>query len=833
MARRSKRAGRRPRVLVPGRCGRAARAWSLSLLFLSAVAGSAQEPPDENVPPEGAPVVEDEIEVTAQRVEQALREVPISILALSGDELEDRGIGDVQALADAAPGVVVSGHSPVTGEVSLFFRGVGSNASGLGVESAVGYYVDGVYMPRPQSLVGTFLDLERAEVLRGPQGTLWGRNSTGGAISLVTRPPEPEFKGALRAALRRFESSADAAGSSYGLAVTGPLTERLWARFAGMDLSVEDPTWNEHLGATNKNLDGFSGRGALNFLASDTLTLLLRADVTDDDHHHNFPLKPGDTSPRSIVGTLVRFYGLSDPPDIHRAASGELPVSAFEESGVSLHGFKSLRRGRLNLTSISSAREFASSRRADVDGTALSFVDTAGSFDSEWWSQELQLQGAGESLSFTFGLYGFGEKGRHLTEVRTDEGVAFTWIFASLGRFFGLDPETYCSIETPSLCGPALYEELAGSLGFPLPGRLVTGNRIDTSLDSVSHAAYGQIDWDFGDRFTLTTGLRYSEDDKDYALATIRVDPSTRAPAFDTDALSDSWRKVTPKIGLEVRPRNDLMLYAALSTGYKSGGFNAISFQPSFGPETMESLEVGFKVSRPGVTLNASAFRYDYDDMQVEVLQLDRSYVANAAGAGARGIDLDLRARPARNLAFDLSMEFLDDEFESFDSLDPVAIARFIEAATHGFNFVVDFESFFDFLTLLQELEEKAKTKIDLSGNSLPRAPDFSATAALTYRADLGRGGALTARGEYQYTTGVPFDPFARFEQPAYGLLHANLRWSTPDDRFSVNLYGRNLTDDEYRLTEFSSNYTTSLRVWAPPRELGLQLGFDFGGRRR
>lgn len=818
--------GRRAVALAAGRAAGVPGSWSawflLSVLVSWSIGsvGSAQEPPEEGEPPEGAPVIEEEIEVTAQRVEQRLQEVPISVLVVSGEDMEDRGIRDVQALADAAPGVVVSGHSPTSGEVSLFIRGVGSNTAGLGAEGAVSYYVDGVYMPRPQSLVGSFLDLERAEVLRGPQGTLWGRNSAGGAISLVTRAPGPEFRGAARASMRRFDSPGKAAGTRYGFSLTGPFTKKLWGRVSAADLSVDDPTWNEHLGRASKNLDGFSGRGALSFVANDSLTFLLRSDATDDDSHHNFALKPGDTSPGSIVGTLIRFYGLSDPADVHRAASGEQPVSAFRENGVSLHAYKTFGGRGLNLTSISSAREFASNRRADVDGTVLSFVDTAGSYDSEWWSQELQLQGAADRFNFVFGLYGFGEKGRHLTNARTDPGLLTTWFVAAAAPVFGLDPDTFCSIADPTLCGPDYYR----TLGLPPTGTLVTANKFDALLDSESHAAYGQIDWALGDRVTLTTGVRYTRDDKDYSLETL-----TRERGLGVEALSDSWRRVTPKLGLEFRFRDDLMIYAASSTGYKSGGFNSVSFQPSFGPEELSSYEVGFKASsRRGVTLNASAFSYDYEDMQVEVLQLDQSYVANAAASEARGIDLELRVRPGEKLAFDLSVAFLDDEFESFDSLDPAAIGRFIETGLSVLGAIHDIFTLFVLIERIERLQAEAETPISLAGNGFPRAPDLSASTSLTYRADLGRFGALTSRGEYQYTDDVAFDSFGRFVQPAHALLHANLRWDSPRNRFSINLYGRNLTDEEYRLTEFHTNYTTSLRVWAPPREIGLRFGLDF-----
>lgn len=818
------------------RIAAAAHFWYL--LALLSFAGWAQEPGgDPETPPDDAPVIVDEIEVTAQRTEEALQEVPISIATLSGEEIEDQGIANVQALADAAPGVVVSGHGTATGEIAVFIRGVGSNTMGLGTESTVGFYVDGVYMPRPQSFLRSFLDLERAEVLRGPQGTLWGRNSTGGAIHLVTRAPEPNFSGGLFVSASEFASAASANGTRYGLVLTGPMTKRLWGRVSVAGARIDDATWNQHLEAVNRNLDGLSGRGALTWLPNDTMTLTLRADATEDDSHYNFALKPGDVSPKSLIGTLSRFYGLSTPSDVHRVASGEHPLSAFSERGVSLHLDKTVLGGWLDLTSISSARRFSSNRRADLDGTALPFADVAGSFDSDWWSQEVHMKGLKDRTRFIFGLYGFGENGRHLTDVRADLAILLSSLIATNARSFGLDPETFCSLGAPTLCGPAFYEVLAPSLGLPLPGTLRTTNLFHTRLDSSSYAAYGQVDLALTDRLTFTTGLRYTKDDKDHDLATLERlaedAPPETIPGTATESRTDSWRGVTPKLGLEFRPRTGLLLYAAASTGYKSGGFNAVSFQPSFGPEIVRSYEFGFKASsRRDVTLNASAFRYDYDDMQVEVLQIDRSFVENAANALVRGIDLDLRLRPNPRLGIDLSMEFLDDEFEQFGSLDPAAIAEFVNEGLLGFTTRLlgarSFDEFDQIVEYLRRLEEAASRRVALGGNSLTRAPDLSAKASVAYTFDLGERGSLTARGEFQYTDDLTFDPFQRFVQPAYSLLHANLNWSPGRNGLSLNLYGRNLTDEEYRLTEFYTNYADSFRLWAPPREIGLQLRFDF-----
>ena len=339
----------------------------LLLLALALVAGaaSAQDPDDPNA------TVAEEITVTAQRVEEAIQDVPISIVTRSGEELERQAIGDVQALAEASPGVVVSGQSPTSGEVAIYIRGIGSSTLGIGTEPTVGYYVDGVYMPRPQAAVNPFLDLERIEILRGPQGTLWGRNSTAGAVNVVTRAPEGQFRGRLFTSLSEFDSSESAEGRRYGLSLTGPVSGKVLGRFTGVSAQVGDPTYNDFLGESADNFDGVTLRGSLTFLPSDSLTFTIRADSTDDDAHANFSFKQVHASPYSTVGTLNRFYGYSDPDDVHRVTADSAPMSPYEESGFSLHVNKAM-AGGASFTSISSWRDFDSSRVTDIDASPQS-----------------------------------------------------------------------------------------------------------------------------------------------------------------------------------------------------------------------------------------------------------------------------------------------------------------------------------------------------------------------------------------------------------------------------------------------------------------------------
>jgi len=352
--------------------------------------------------PEEVDTVTDEITVTAQRVEESVQDVPISIVTLSGEEIEQQAIRDVQGIADAAPGVVLGNQSSTTGEIAVTIRGIGSNTLGLGTESTVGYYVDGVYMPRPQSFASAFLDLERVEVLRGPQGTLWGRNSTGGALNLVTRSPEASFRGSVIGSLSDYDAPGGASDSRYGLSLTGPLTSKVLARISGVSASVEDATWNEHLQERADNLDGTTLRVGLTMLPTTGTTFTLRADQTDDDAHNNFQLRTGSFAAESLTGSLLPFFGHAEPIGPHRIAANIAPLSTYEESGLSLH-IDHQTAGGLTLTSISSTRSLDSDRIADVDASPLDFVENHGTYGSDWWSQEVQLRGASDRTRWIAG----------------------------------------------------------------------------------------------------------------------------------------------------------------------------------------------------------------------------------------------------------------------------------------------------------------------------------------------------------------------------------------------------------------------------------------------
>ncbi len=791
---------------LPSRLAAYTTACAAGLML--ATMGAAQEEPT---------VVEEEMTVTAQRVEQELQDVPISIIAVSAEDLEQRAINDVQELADAAPGVVVSGQSSSTGELALTIRGIGSNTFGLGTESTVGYYVDGVYISRPQGFLNQFLDLERVEVLRGPQGTLWGRNSTGGAINVVTKAPSNQFEGRLFAELGEIDSPESAEEQRFAFSLGGGFSDRAFGRLSVQSNQTEDYTFNELLGRTFDNVDGYSVRGAVTFLPTESVSVTVRADLTDNDSHNNFTLRPGDIGPDSVLGTLLRFYDLDAPADVHRVAANIAPESAYEESGFSLDVNWTSGSG-LELQSLTSFREFESRRVADVDASALDFVENVGEFDVEWYSQELKLTGSTDNFDWIGGLYYFHEEGATNVDTVTDLALFQVQFFAASPGLFLFNPSDFCSLgflAPPTVCGPDYYNFLAPLFGLAQPGNKATGNFFTTLLDTDSYAAYGQVYWHVNDRFTLTAGLRFTEDDKEHSQTTI--DFATLLPTTLVD--SDSWDGVTPKLGLEYRPNDDVLLYGSVTTGFKSGGFNSISVQPSFDEETITSYEVGVKstLADRRVTLNASAFHYEYDDLQVAVLFPDRSSVENAAQATVNGAELDVRFRPNRRFSLELGLSLLDDEFDDFFSQNP----RDVAIAQDNLNAMGNFDP------VAAALAAAAVPLTDLSGRSLQRAPDFSGNLALQYVFPVGSG-SLTARGEITMTDDYSFDAFGEFTQDSYELLHANLSWAPGNGRWLFNLYGRNLGDEEYKTAELFARVTGSLQLWAPPASYGLQVAWSF-----
>jgi iron complex outermembrane recepter protein len=769
-------------------------------------------------PPAAPQPIQEKVLVTAQRTEQDLQDVPLSILAFDSSDLEVLSIDDIQELAEVAPGLVVSGQTPSTGEVSLFVRGIGSSVQGIGVESTVGFYVDGVYVPRPVGFLDELVDIERIELLRGPQGTLWGRNSTGGALNLLTKRPSGQVAGRLFGEYGQIDGPGTLESQRLTGSVTGPLTERVLGRISASRSQADNYTTNVLADGPGRNRDATSLRGALDFLPTDALSLRVTVDSIEDDHHNNFFFRPAQVGPNTVLGTLIRFYDVDLPADPHRIAADVDPVADYHEQGIHFDVDWNP-RSDLRFRSITGVRDMENERTSDIDGTPLQFIENFDRLDSEWWSQELQLSGSSGSLDWIAGVYAFHEEADELTDTLSDQALFSQFFFAQNPQLFLFDPTDFCSVGflAPTfLCGPDYYAAIAPFLGLPTTGNKTSATFFDRSVETDSYALYGQGYARLTDELTVTAGLRYTVDDKTHSLTTL---DAFQTGGYRTETLSDDWDQLTPKLGLEWRPQDDVLVYGSVTTGYKSGGFNSTSFQPSFDQEEILSYEAGVKTMLAGgrARLNVAAFFYDYDDLQVAILFPDRRTVENAAKAELRGFELDLDWRLTDRLRLVLNAAGLDDEFEDFSSQDPLVIGR-IEDELNAMGV-------FDPAIIGAATAQVPLT--DLSGNGLPQAPDLNTYAALEYTVDVGRG-RLLLRADHQYTDDVAFDPFETFVQESYDLFGAGVSYTSPDDRWWVNVYGKNLGDEDYVLTEFFARVTGSLQVYAPPASWGLQLGLRF-----
>ena len=564
---------------------------------------------------ENKATVLEEIVVTASKSGAvSIQDIPVSITAFTGNNLKESNLVDVNAISDFTPGLQLSANANIA---QITIRGIGSNTTLSGGETSSTIQVDGVYMARPSGALFEFMDVERIEVLRGPQGTLYGRNATGGTINIITNTPGNEFE---------FDG-----GVSYGThnylrvdaAVRGPLIKDklmvgLAAQMTNMDgfIKNEFPTAKKDIGEKGR----FHMRGKLRFVPSDSVDVLLAVDYTSIDEAPNYYAKPllalgmGESVFADLLTTSVGF----DPIYVHE----DIGFSGKIEVDMSDH---------VSLTSITAYRDSEMSISADLDATDIPFLRTEPLPENQdQFSQELQLNYTSENFDFISGLFYFKEN---------------------------VDSYFYLKIFSAGIAQ-------------------LQGRAAETSALGV----FGQGTYRFNDKLSATVGIRYSSEDKTgiasgglYLLdETVLLDYENPPEKIEANI----W---TPKFGFDYKLNDDTMLYVSATRGYKAGGFNFISNPAedgSFGPETVWSYEFGMKSTFADgrATLNLSAFQMDYNGLQViEFLGAGNERVRNA-NAKTKGIEAELATMPVEGFTLAGTLALLNTKYDStFISLDPIA----------------------------------------------------------------------------------------------------------------------------------------------------------------
>lgn len=583
---------------------------SLIPYFVSSALAVGSLPAHAEEAAEGLP----DIVVTAQRRAESLQTVPLAITALSAESLEARGVDDIYGLSSLTPNFDASQNN---GEVKVFIRGIGKTLDNAGAEGSVAVHQDGVVIGTPSVQSTAFFDIDRIEVLRGPQGTLYGRNATGGAVNIITRGPSEELKLNARLSLGNYGSREVEFGIGGAL-----VPEKLQGRLAVLKIDRDGFGKNIFTGKDIDDRDELGVRAKLKFLATDKLTVGIEADYWRADDAagsvHTFG---------SAFGTLqgVQDGGI-EAPNIRDIASDVPPVRDSKTSGVALDIAYKL-NDSWEIKSLTGYRDIDVVKVGDFDGTTTTGWKFTNLNDGDQFSQEFQLNYDTDRLHGVFGLYYFESS-----------------IYSTDTVPFGFNSD-------------------------------VPGNIFDQrgTADTEAFAVFGNVTWAATEKLNVTAGLRYS-DEKRHTFGSFEIVVLPFVDAFIPLEARRSWNAVTPKLSLDYTFTDGVMGYVTASKGFKSGQILPGNTNPPIDPEFVWSYEAGLKTTLLDNTLraNLTAFYYDYKDLQVSQLQGLNFTITNAAKAKIKGFEAEIAYAPTRYTSLELTYGFLDATFSEFLTEDPI-----------------------------------------------------------------------------------------------------------------------------------------------------------------
>ena len=705
-----------------------------------------------------------DIVVTATRSSESLSKVAASVSAVSAADLGVGGVKDVQSLATAIPNLSVGDQFGVN---RIFIRGIGLTSIDLGADGGVAFLQDGAQIARPAAQLSGFYDLERVEVLRGPQGTLYGRGATAGAINLITKRPTDQFNGYLRASYGNYNAVAIEG------ALGGPISgDKLMVRFAGKYDRRDGYGINEFTGNPIDNRNAYALRGTILAKPSEDLEITLSGEYfNEDDSNYAFHYFGPTVAPENLLGSILGGQSLftvaaaaGRPANIRNIWSDQEPLN--DRHGYSFTGTIAWNKGNFDLKSITSYHKFNRFNRDDLDASdANMFGQNNYIEDSKTFSQELVGHYKTDKLDLLFGAMYFHEK--LFGEVR----VPLTNL-AVLLKLVGQAPA-----ETP--------DNAFDSLNYLQSGTV--------TIDALGF--YAQGTYAVSDKFKITAGGRFSHE-KRKGVGTFDF-----LGSVNTDK-AKSWNAFTPTVTLNYQANDATLLYASVTRGFKSGVINVGSRNDVINPEYVWSYEVGLKTATADRKLqaNLAAFYMDYTDLQVGFVDATSVVTTvNAASARNYGIEAELRAKPLPGLTLELFGTYLNAKYRKFVTGD----------YRQGFR------------------------QVSVAGNRLQNAPEFSFRAGADYDIPIGSAGKLNARAEVNWQDRVFFTEFnnADATQAPYALINAGLRFTPANDKFYVDVWGRNLanklviTNNIITAPLFSSVRVGSV---APPRTYGVTFGVNF-----
>ncbi len=800
---------------------------------LAVISGGATLP---SVAQESSAFAIEELVVYAQKREQSIMEVPVSVSSYSADALERAQIRDVGDLQQMAPSLSVNGSSG--GSETIFaIRGIGTAGNNAGLEQSVGVFIDGVYRGRPGSALSDYVDVEGIEILKGPQGTLFGRNTSAGVISVRTAQPAYETSAGIDVSAGDrgyFQTKAFATGAL----VDDVLAYRISANYQQKDGFIHDVTLDKDY----NDRDRYSLRGQLLWDIDDSKSLRLIADYSESNEAccAAVPVFQGPT--RGIVGVLGGNL-LPGESGTYGGVPGTY-VDSFERdtatnSGVEndmedwgVSGEFKWEFSNMELTVIGAYRGFEDRAFNDADATDIAILDQEKSQDIDETSLEIRLASTGsQTVDWMAGLYYFNQD-----------------IDYKHPLFMGEDTRTYYDTLFTAGLGFSPFEYYEQFLGYA-PGALFGEDdytTTETDYNAESLALFGQATWNVTEQLSLTVGLRYSEEEKrgdfhwegsnPYAeiseaqfqgvltpvlMGAGITDPAVLAATVDALTLSSQrlqfgspYNDFTSKydddnvsgtLSVNYMWSDDFSTYARFAQGYKSGGLNMDRTaggqsggnpavdpdNPIFDPEDVESFEVGFKSQFLDGTLrlNGAFFYQTLEDFQANSFNGIAFVVRNAAEVEGKGFELDYAYQPNEHWLFTGGLVLQDIEYSDY----PDGSA-----------------------TKVQE-EVLGMATQDLTGEPVVFTSDVNYSGAISYTTEIGSNLELVAGTSYSYRseffTAQDNDPIS--EQDAYWLFNLSLGLGAQDASWSVELWGKNVTDEEvYNIVYDAFSQSHTYNAW-------------------
>ncbi|AMU93329.1 TonB-dependent receptor [Sphingopyxis terrae subsp. terrae NBRC 15098] len=728
------------------------------LLAASALAGPAaafaQEAPAES---QGGL---DDIIVTAQKRAEGLSDVPISISAVSGKQVESYGQTNLEQISSSVPNLKIT-QTAIANRIAI--RGIASGDN-KGFEQSVAMFVDGVYYGRDQLSRLPLVDMERVEVLRGPQPTLFGKNAIAGAVNITTRSPTDEFEGTVSGLYEFNHKELQLTG-----VLSGPLSDGIEARVVGYHRSMDGYFYNQKLKRNEPNVDEYYVRGKVEFDKGGPLAAELKLEYAD------FAMKG---QPRDVFGAVGNYnavfqgpFFVSTVPDYVREDNGY--ESRNKVFGATLNA--DLEIGEHTLTSVTSLLDYKTREIVDVDFSGISFLDgTNLREDYRQFSQELRLTSPG--------------------------GEAFNYIGGVYYQHAKLDVQDF-TLFNPTFLG----------LGAPFNALGDTRNDRDYSQTSDLISAFAQGELSLTDQLRVTAGARFNHEKKSgrRSLAIVQG-PLSTAPAavvaavfraLNIEAHSIAGKlsedSFNPMVNVQFDATDDLMLYASYARGTKAGGFDIRSnslptsttvAKPGafeFQDESADNFEAGLKYKGRDVAFNLSFYRTKYKDLQVNIFDGTLNFnVRNAAAARTQGIEADFRAALAEGLTISGAIAYLDFKFTNFTD----GQCYYLQTPGPG--------GFCDY-----------------SGKRNALSPKWSGNLNVDYWTPVGSDLKLSfnvnADFSSSYIAAANLDP--RTYQGSYAKLGARIGLGQIDNRWEVALIGRNLTDQRILQTGSAMPLATTI----------------------